>query len=397
MSEDNNQSNNNNKRRRLAISSLTGLLILLTIALFVLWLTVWRFQQTTKDAYVHGNQVVVTPQIPGNITEVTVNDTDMVDEGQLLISLDRTDRQIAFDSAKTQLANAVRHVASLYEEIGTLKAQLKQTQAELTKASQDYRHRKGVVEVGGVSVEEFEHAKAALISAFSSYVGTQFSLRKLLTQTENTTLETHPLVKGASDAVRQTFVDLSRCEVRAPVKGMVAMKTAQVGESVSPESPLMTLIPLDQIWINANFKEDKLGKVRIGQKAEVYTDIYGSGVVYHGEVIGMAAATGSVLSVLPPQNATGNWIKIVQRLPVRIKLDPSEIARYPLRLGLSTTVKIDISDTSGQRIPDAAPEKPLYSTPVFENQEKGVDKVIAEIIKKNGTFSFEVGEDGPSS
>jgi membrane fusion protein (multidrug efflux system) len=178
---------------------------------------------------------------------------------------------------------------------------------------------------------------------------------------------------------------------------MVAMKTAQVGESVSPENPLMTLIPLDQVWINANFKETKLAKVRIGQKAEVYTDIYESGVIYHGEVIGMAAATGSVLSVLPPQNATGNWIKIVQRLPVRIKLDPIEVARYPLRLGLSTTAKIDISDTSGKRIPNVSPEKPLYSTPVFENQEKGVDEVIAEIIKKNGSFSFNVGEDGPNS
>jgi membrane fusion protein (multidrug efflux system) len=395
MSEENTQSNN--KRRRLAIASLTGLLVLITIALFLLWLNVWRFEKKTKDAYVHGNQVIVTPQISGNITEVTVDDTDVVEEGQLLVSLDRIDRQIAFDSAKTQLANAVRHVASLYEEIGTLKAQLKQSKAELTKASQDYRHRKGVVDVGGVSVEEFEHAKAALISALSSYVGTQFALRKLLTQTENTTLETHPLVKGAGDALRQTFVDLSRCEVRAPVKGMVAMKTAQVGESVSPENPLMTLIPLDQVWINANFKETKLAKVRIGQKAEVYTDIYESGVIYHGEVIGMAAATGSVLSVLPPQNATGNWIKIVQRLPVRIKLDPIEVARYPLRLGLSTTAKIDISDTSGKRIPNVSPEKPLYSTPVFENQEKGVDEVIAEIIKKNGSFSFNVGEDGPNS
>lgn len=373
---------------------ITAALSAIGIALFLLWLLIWRFEQTTDDAYVHGNMVVVSPQIPGNITAVTVNETEVVEEGHILITLDRIDRKIAFDRAKNTLADTVRTIAGLYETVGVLKGFLEQRKVEFTLAAQDYKHRKGVIKEGGVSLEEYEHAEAAFIGAFAALLSTKHELRKALAQTENTSFETHPQIERAKDDVRQTFVDLQRCVVRSPARGMVVMKKAQVGESVDPETPLMTIVPLDQIWINANFKESKLGQMRIGQPATITSTIYGSDVVYHGEIEGISAGTGSVLSVLPPQNATGNWIKIVQRLPVRIKLEPSEIARYPLRLGLSTTVKIDIRNTSGKKIPAPAPPGALYTTSVFKNQEKGVEGIIEGIIKKNSTFSFSVGEDG---
>lgn len=367
----------------------SGIFLLIGIALFLIWLFDWRFEKSTDDAYVHGNAVIVTPQIQGNIETISVNDTDLVEEGHILVTLNAIDQTLAFESAKHELGQTVRTVAQFYEEVGARKGELEMRNAAFTKAAQDYQHRKAVVKEGAVSVEEFEHAKAAFIEAFASLLSTQHQLRKALVLIENTDLYNHPLIEKAKDRVKQTYVDWNRCTIRSPARGIVAMKKGQVGESVLPQSPLMTIIPLDQIWINANFKENKLKEMRIGQTATITTDLYGSDVVFHGKISGISGATGSVLSVLPPQNATGNWIKIVQRLPVRIHLDPDQIAHYPLRLGLSAHVKVDIRDTRGKRIPPPATSTDLYDTTIFGQQEAGVEKIIQEIIQKNSKFSFD--------
>ncbi len=368
---------------------ITAGFLLIGIAFFALWFFDWRYQETTEDAYVHGNQVVVTPQISGYITSITVDDTEVVKEGRILIKLDPTDRKIALEGAKNALAETVRNVGQMFENVGVNKGIVEKRKAEFAKAAKDYQHRKKLVKSGGVSVEEFQHAEAAFIASFAAYLSARHALRGAQTLVENTTIKTHPLVEKASDTLREAYVNLERCTIRSPTDGMVAMKKGQVGEAINPSTPLMTIIPLNQIWVDANFKENQLKKVRIGQRVDLTSEIYGRDVRYRGEVIGIAAATGSVMSVLPPQNATGNWIKIVQRLPVRVKLDPSQLEKHPLRLGLSMKARVDITDTSGVMIPASPPEGALYATDIFDKQEAGAEPLISKIIKENSTFSFD--------
>ena len=358
----------------------------IALTIFLLWIFIWRFEVSTSDAYVHGNQVVVTSQIPGFITEVTVNDTQLIEEGRVLVQLDTIDRQMAFENAKNTLAETVRTVAGLFENVGTLKAEKEMRKAEFALAAQEYQHRKKLLPSGSVSKENFQQSEARFIETFAGFLGADHSFRKAMAQVENTTIPTHPLVKRGEDAIREAYVNLGRCTIRSASHGIVAMKKAQVGESISPETPLMTIVPLNEIWVNANFKETQLKKVRIGQPVKLTSDIYGGDVVYHGTVVGISAGTGSVMSVLPPQNATGNWIKIVQRLPVRVRLEPDEIQHNPLHLGLSMNVTIDIHDTSGKKIPPPAPPGVLYSTDIFEKQDAGVDKIIQTILEQNITL-----------
>jgi len=366
--------------------AITLIFISISALIFFLWLFIWRFAVSTQDAYVNGNQVIVTPKISGFITKVTVDDTQVVEQGRVLVELDQVDTKVALESAINKLAEQVRTVTGLFENVKTLEAQQKMKQVELSFALEEFKHRKNLVEGGGVSKEEFQRSETNFISAYASLIALHHQLRAGKALIANTTIATHPLVESAKDGVKMSWVNLQRCTIRSPVKGVIAMKKAQVGESIEPLSPLMMIAPLDQIWVDANYKETQLRKVRIGQPVRLYSDIYGHGVVYHGKVVGIAAATGSVLSVLPPQNATGNWIKIVQRLPVRVQLDPKELANYPLRLGLSMHVKIDIHSTSGKffPLPHCGPD---YTTPIFEGEEKGVEALIFEVIEKNMSYT----------
>lgn len=375
------------KRRRLMLILIGGFLAI-GIALFLLWLFIFRFEERTEDAYVHGNQVVLNSQIEGYVQSISVNETEIVPQGRILIELDPTDRKLALERAKNALAETVRSTAKLYENVGSLKADRERAKAELVKAGQDYQHRKKLVKIGGVSKEDFQHAEATFIAAFSNLLSIQHQLRGALSLVENTTLETHPLVEMQKDLLKEAYVNLQRCTIRSPVHGMVAMKNVQVGESIAPQTPLMMVIPLNQIWVNANFKETQLTHVRIGQPVEMKSDIYGSEQIYHGKVVGISAGTGSVLSVLPPQNATGNWIKIVQRLPVRICLEQEELEQYPLRLGFSMNVKVDTHNREGKFLPHSPPPGPLYETEIFSQDDKGAEKLIEKILKENSTFSF---------
>lgn len=370
------------KRNRILWGLSAGLL-LIALIFFLLWLLIFRTHKTTDDAYVNGNQVVITPQISGYITYVTVEDTELVEEGQILVQLDTIDQTVNMEKAKNELAETVRNVAQLFENVGKLKANVEMRKAEVAKTGQDYENRKNLVNSGAVSVEDFQHAEAFFIEAFANLLAAQHELSGTEALVEGTTIQTHPLVEKAKAATKEAYVNLQRCTIRSPVHGLVANKQAQVGEAIAPSSPLMTIVPLDQIWVDANYKETQLKKVRIGQPAKMKADIYGSDVIYYGKVIGIAAATGSVLSVLPPQNATGNWIKIVQRLPVRIQLDPQQLKDHPLRLGLSMNVKVDVSDTKGELIPGLSSSQPLFKTNIFEGQEQGADELIDKIIAEN--------------
>lgn len=381
------------KKKKKALWIVTAIFVAIGVAGFFYWLFIWRFEKSTNDAYVQGNQVIVTPQISGYITSVTVDDTDVVEQGRILVELDTIDRKLTLETAKNELANAVRDVTKMFEMVGVLKGEVEARKAAFAKAGLDYKHRKALAPTGGVSKEDFQHSEAFFVEAFANLLSAQHQLRGARALVENTTIETHPRVEKAKDALREAFVNLVRCTIRSPVQGMVAMKKAQVGESVDQKTPLMMVVPLDQIWVDANFKETQLKKMRLGQPVKLKSDIYKGEMIFHGEVIGISAATGSVMSVLPPQNATGNWIKIVQRLPVRVKLDPNELSRFPLRLGLSMDVTVNIHDISGKMIPPSAPPGPLYCTDIFAKQDEGADELIAKIVEENKTYTFDEEED----
>ena len=323
----------NQKRNRVILIAITIFLVL-GLAWFAYWLLWGRLHKYTNDAYVNGNMVFLTPQVNGIVTSYSAMDTDFVTEGRILVELDPTDAKIALDLAKAELGNQVRQVVQMFEAVDEYYADMEKKEAVLIQTAQDYEHRECLIDSGAISTEDLEHATAFLTEALADLISSEHKYAAALAQVENTTVETHPLVMAAKEKVAEAYVNLMRCTILSPVTGIVAQRNVQVGKQVKKAEPLLAIIPLDQMWVDANYKEVQLPKVRIGQPAKVTSDLWGHSVVFHGKVVGIAGGTGSVFSLLPPQNATGNWIKIVQRLPVKILLDPNEIRDHPLRRGL---------------------------------------------------------------
>lgn len=372
----------NHKRKKMFVWMATSIGVLALIV-FLYWLFVMRYEEYTDDSYVTGNMVELTAQITGTVVTINADNTDFVKRGQVLLELDPTDYKIALEKSKNELAQAVRTVAQIFQNVDSLKEQVHMKEALLTKAKQDYENRVNLVGIGGVSKEEFEHVEADLLSVNSSLMATWHDLLGQEALIKGTTIKTHPLVEKAAEVYKEAWVNYSRCKVIAPVDGYIAMRTVQVGEWISTTKALLAVIPLEDIWVEANFKETQLSKMRIGQPVKVKSDIYGGEVTYRGKVFGIGAGTGSVFSIIPPQNATGNWIKIVQRVPVKIVIDPDQVENYPLRLGMSMKVTVDIHDRKGLMLAGSKKLKPLYKTTVYKKQVKGADQEIEEIIEAN--------------
>lgn len=370
------------RRKRFALWFCLGTLILLFLgALF--YLAVGRFYRYTDDAYVEGNLIMITPLHEGFITAIHTDDTFFVKQGALIVELDETDAKIAFEKAKEDLANTVRMVCQAFHQVFAYQAEIEMQKAELVKATQDLEHRTKVLDAGGVSLENFEHAQAAYRSTFYALKRAESLYEKEKALVQGTTITSHPLVIASSQRLIDAWVYLYRCKIYAPVDGLIAQRTAQVGMWFKAGDPLMGLIPLDQIWVNANFKETQMKKMRIGQKARVTSDLYGEDVPFHGVVVGLPGGAGNAFSLLPPQNLSGNWIKIVQRLPVRIALDPEEVKQHPLRLGLSMEALVDVRDTKGALVPTTSAGSPLYETPIFKKEEEGSSDLVLSIIDQN--------------
>ena len=381
-------------KRKVVLISMTLILLITAIIFFLYWWKWGRFDEYTDDAYVAGNLVYITPQINGIVTNIYVDDTWYVQEGQVLIELDQTDYQIALDKSNAHLGQTIRKVAELFAEANQKKAQVQTAKAEFIKDSEDFERRSALVDSGSVSKEDFSHATAALTSSYFSLIAAEQEYFSLKVQIEHTTIKTHPLVEESIQEVKKNWVNLSRCTLKAPKAGLVAQRKAQVGERVSPSEFILSVVPLDEIWVEANYKEDQIGSMQIGQKATISTDIYGSHILYEGEVVGIGAGTGSVFSLLPPQNATGNWIKIVQRVPIRISLSPSQILDYPLRIGLSTEVHVDIHPLKNPPLSKEPTSHPLYTTTIFVNEEEGAKALIDTIFANNlPSFSLEFQEE----
>ncbi|EGC98954.1 multidrug resistance protein A [Burkholderia sp. TJI49] len=360
---------------------LVVVILIAAIAYGLYYFLVARFHEETDDAYVNGNVVQITPQVTGTVIAVKADDTQTVKAGDPLVVLDPADSQVALQQAEANLAQTVRQVRGLFVNDDQYRAQVALRQSDLSKAEDDLRRRMAVAQTGAVSQEEISHARDAVRAAQASVDAAQQQLASNRALTANTTIASHPNVLAAAAKVRDAYLANARNTLPAPVTGYVAKRSVQVGQRVSPGTPLMSVVPLNAVWVDANFKEVQLKHMRIGQPVELTADIYGSSVVYHGKVVGFSAGTGSAFSLLPAQNATGNWIKVVQRLPVRIELDPKDLDKHPLRIGLSMQVDVNIKDERGDQLVNVP--NTVYQTDVFAKYGDEADAEIARIIAEN--------------
>jgi membrane fusion protein (multidrug efflux system) len=366
------------------------MLLLVTLGILVIgigygiyWQTVLRLRETTDDAYVNGNVVQITPQIPGTVVGINADDTQYVTAGQPLVRLDPADAKVALDQAEANLALTVRSVRGIFATTAQLGAAQAIRQTDLETAQQDLARRERLAGSGAISGEELQHARDAVSAAKSALLASQQQFVADRVRIDGTQVADHPQVQQAASAVHSAFLTLARTQLPAPVSGYVAHRNVQLGQRVAPGTVLMAVVPLNQVWVDANFKELQIGNIRVGQPATLVADLYGGSVEYHGTVVGFSAGTGASFALLPAQNATGNWIKVVQRLPVRIALDPRELAAHPLQVGLSMRVRVSTADRDGARLPRTAANAPSYATSVFDDADRQANARIEAIIAAN--------------
>ena len=383
MNEENtNPAPDNGKRKRMLLLVTLGILVI-GIGYGIYWQTVLRLRESTDDAYVNGNVVQITPQIAGTVVGINADDTQYVTAGQPLVRLDPADAKVALDQAEANLALTVRSVRGLFATTAQLNAAQGIRQADLDTAQKDLARRERLAGSGAISGEELQHAREAVSAAKSALLASQQQFVADRVRVDGTQVADHPQVQQAASAVRSAFLNLARTQLPAPVAGFIAHRNVQLGQRVGPGSVLMAVVPLNQVWVDANFKELQIGNIRVGQPATLVADLYGSSVEYHGTVVGFNAGTGASFALLPAQNATGNWIKVVQRLPVRIALDPRDLAAHPLQIGLSMRVKVSTVDRDGQRLPQSAANAPAYATSVFDDADRQANARIEAIIAAN--------------
>jgi len=399
-----------NKRRAILLR-IAALLLVISLAVFAWWFFLGQWRTGTDDAYVGGNIVAVTPLTGGTVVTIHADTTQAVSEGQLLVQLDDSDTRLQLDAAEAALAAAVREVRGLYAtsqgnlpllaqrraDLARAQAELARSDAALAQAESEFKRREALAKQNFVSPENVQIAQtardaaraqrdaaASVVKASTAAIAqTEDQANVSNARVDNTSLENHPNVRTAAVRVREAALALARTRVLAPVSGQVARRAVQIGERVTPGASLMAIVPLDKVWLDANFKETELRDVRIGQAATLTSDFYGDPVIFHGRVLGLAPGTGSAFALLPAQNATGNWVKIVQRLPVRIALDAQELQAHPLRIGLSMNAAIDTHDRSGAALTTLPNTAAIATTSVYAQDIKAADARVAQIIADN--------------
>lgn len=380
---DNAQDTNNPRKRKVMLVALAILVVLAGVGVWGYHELYGRWKESTDDAYVNGNVVEITPLVTGTVVSIGADDGDLVHEGQVLINFDPNDAEVGLQSAQANLARTVRQVRGLYSNVDGMKAQVNAQQAEVQKAQDNFNRRKNLAAGGAISQEELSHARDDLTSAQNALANAKQKLNTTSALVDDTVVSSHPDVMSAAAQLRQAYLNNSRSTLIAPVTGYVAKRSVQLGQRVQPGTALMAVIPLDQLWIDANFKETQLRDMRIGQPVDIQADLYGSDVKFSGTIDSLGAGTGSAFALLPAQNATGNWIKIVQRVPVRIHINAEELAKHPLRVGLSTQVDVNLRDQSGPVLAQQPPQKASFSTNVYDRQLAEADAMITQLIHDN--------------
>ena len=382
MSDPNSAAGQPARSRSAALRILMIVLILVGIGWAVWYFLIGRWHEYTDDAYVGGNVVQVTPLVPGTVTRIGADDGDFVKAGQVLVQLDSADAQAALAQSEAMLARTVRQVRGVYSGIEGSQAVQATRKADLDRARADYARRQSLAGSGAISAEELAHAHDALVAAQAAFDASSQKLAVDRVQVDDAGVAAQPDVRAAAAALRRAYIDNARTLIVAPVSGYVARRAVQLGQRVQPGAPLMAVVPLDQVWVDVNFKETQLRDMRIGQPVALTSDLYGDDVKYSGRVVSLGIGTGSAFSLLPAQNATGNWIKIVQRLAVRVALDPEQVRKHPLRIGMSMSADVDLHH-GGALLPTQAVTQPVLSTDVYGQQLHEADALIAKIIHEN--------------
>ncbi len=370
-------------KRKKAFGIFFFILIITTALTALYWFFFLKDYQSTEDAYVNGNQIVISSQVAGNVRQINVENMDFVHAGDVLLELDDTDYQLSFSQAQNTLAGAVRQISQLGYTVKQLEATVQANQTALTKAQGDLARREQLGKSGAIDKESLQHAREAVMTAEANLKAVKNQLAANKSLLMNVPLKEQPEIQKAISSVKQAWLNLQRTKITSPIDGYVARRSTQVGQKVAVGSALMAVIANDQMWVDANFKETQLKDMRIGQPVKLFFDLYGHDVKFDGKIEGIEMGTGSAFSVLPAQNATGNWIKVVQRVPVRISLDPQQITRYPLRIGLSTLVEVNIADTKGEMLSQQKRTAPLYATNTLSYDESAVENLIEKIIRDN--------------
>ena len=372
-----------NRQRRFWFIILGVVILAASLAYGVYWLVYARYFESTDDAYVGGNVVTITSKENATVLALHADNTQTVRQGQLLIEMDPAIPTVNLQAAQANLARVVRNVRAQFSKSDSGAAQLNQARVALAQAEDDYARRQKAYDTQSVSGEELAHARDAVAAARAAVTAAQGGLSQTNASIEGTDIAHNPEVLAAEAQLRTAAIVFGHMRIIAPLDGVIAQRTVQAGQQVAAGTPLMAVVPLSNVWIDANFKEVQLARMRVGQPVTVRADIYGGSVTYHGNIEGLGAGSGSAFALLPPQNASGNWIKIVQRVPVRIVLDPKELAAHPLRIGLSVTVDADVRDQS----------KPLVTQTVGpgttrantgEDSGPVADAMIARILKDKG-------------
>ena len=386
-----------NPARKKALLTLTTVVVAAGLAWAAYEWLVASHYESTDNAYVQGNVIQITPQIGGTVMAILADDTDYVKAGAPLVKLDPTDTQVALDQARAALAQTVRQVRTLYANNASLSAQVAvreadvvKAQTEIARATDDLNRRQSLIQSGAISKEELSHVqtqltngKNALSSAQAGVVAAKQQLISNQTLTDGTAIDKHPSVQAAAVKLREVWLAAQRAALPAPVDGFVARRTVQLGQRVAAGTPLMAIVPLNQLWVDANFKEVQLRNIRIGQSVKLTADLYGKKIEYTGQVAGLGMGTGAAFALLPAQNATGNWIKVVQRVPVRVTLDAAQLAQNPLRVGLSMLATVDVSKQDGKMLADAPRAAALVQTKVYEALDTGAAEEVRKIIAAN--------------
>ncbi|WP_198971755.1 efflux RND transporter periplasmic adaptor subunit [Xylophilus sp. ASV27] len=388
-----------NPRRRKALSAIALIVVIAGAGWGAYEYLVASHYESTDNAYVQGNVIQITPQVGGTVMAIMADDTDFVKAGQPLVRLDPADARVALAQAEANLAQSVRQARTLYANNGSLAAQITLRQADVAKAkadiaraNDDLNRRMALSGNGAVSKEELNHArtqldnaKSALAAAEAGVTAAREQLASNKAMTDGTRVEEHPTVLAAAAKVREAYLAAQRSDMPAPVDGYVAKRTVQLGQRVAAGTPMMSVVPLNQVWVDANFKEVQLRNIRIGQPVKLVADVYGKKVEYKGTVQGLGVGTGAAFALLPAQNATGNWIKVVQRVPVRIALDPQQLQQNPLRVGLSMDAEIDVSRKDGKMLADAprADAAALSQTEVYQRLDEGAEAEVKRVIAAN--------------
>lgn len=372
------------RRRTRRLLLITFFFTFAGIAYLSWWWLHGRFWISTNDAYVTGNLVAIKAQTRGTVAEIRVEDTQYVRQGELLVRLNGLQAQLALERAEANLAESVRHVQNLFSQVDSMRQGIAAQQADMTRIRHDLARYRSVLAEGAVSAQEVQNAEDQLRILNAKLHMSQAQLRGAETSVQGTTVMNNPRVIQAANALKQAYLDYVRRDIRAPVSGFIAKRSINPGDQVQAGTPLLAIVPLNYLWVEANIKETEMGQVQPGQAADLSVDFYGSAITYHGRVLGLNAGTGSVFGLLPPENATGNYIHIVERVPVRIGLLPQELAAHPLRPGLSVLARIHIKQPGGSILqPLTQTPQSLYQTPVYINQLSGVKNIIDRIIRDN--------------